>query len=458
MPDNPDDNKFFQPSYPPQRQPLPPSSLLPPIQNPPSVPVSTKGSKKGLLIAALGGLFVLVIIIVLAVVLGTKSSNDTPATVVVAPNNQIYFQSDRKILTYNPKTTKTEIVTAALPLGARVLDFFADNDTWRTYYQTTPTTASGPSEIFFLEKDKEAALIASLPGILPVAAANANKRVVGYTLPYQPKAETDITKATRTLVRRGTQPQTEVLRSANFGGDTKTTEADVKNPGYTVADISPDGESLLFNLYTCFNCGGAIKASAIEVKINTKASQLVYTSSENGHVAYAADGKGYEVTETKNSLVGQPTGPLYVTISKLVAPGASAEILLRINEPTWGLVVYDPGLKYLAVEERAPDYATTVATLFKGLFSNNGNQGNNLQLLKVSGLPSETSIITQSGEVKNNCYGVIMTSRNLKNPQQTTRLGSICKKDTGNEATFNSVDALTYDAVASPPTAQVLSN
>ncbi len=377
---------------------------------------------------------------------------------VIEPQRNLYFQVGSKIMKYNQNDKSTSTLTAVLPNGSEVLDFFADNASWRAIYRTTPQTDAEAQKIFLIENDKQPVTL--VENAQYITAAAARHRMVAYSLPADTTESTGAAARTRTFLAKAGEETEEILTSNPWNQETPS--SDVKNYLYTPREISNNGDKLLLSLLSCFQCDGPPLAAAFEMDLESKEVKPIYLSDEPGYVTFnslTGGFKGYKIIESNNLSLASDE-PYELTISQVDAPGAPAEQEFKASENDWTNLVLSLDRGHVAIEKKDKTFTATGKTTFDGIYDFAGAiKPADMKKLSVSGLPVDKYIVQSLGVLYGDCLGVAMYERAVNNPSSTNttqEAGAICKAaegysyvkiddlESGNNEAYQTVKALDH--------------
>lgn len=384
---------------------------------------------------------------------GNSSSQNEAA---IEPKRNLYYQVGSKIVKYNQNDKSTSTLTAALPKGAEVLDFFGDDTNWRVIYQTTPQTNTETQKIALIENGKPATTL--VEDAQYIAAASAQYSLVAYTLPADTTKPSGETARTRTFLTKAGEETEEIFTSNPW--NQKTPASDTKNYLYTPREISNNGDKLLFNLISCFQCDGPPLAAAFEMDLKSKEVKTIYLSEGPGYVtfnSFTGGFRGYKVIESNNLSLASD-GPYELTISQVDTPGAPAKQEFKATENEWANLVFSPTRDYVAIEKKDKTFTATGKTTFDGIYGFAGAiKPADMKKLAVTGLPVDKYIVQSLGVLYGDCLGVTMYERAVNNPSSTKttqEAGAICKAAEGYG--YVKVDDLESDNTEAYQTVKVL--
>lgn len=366
--------------------------------------------------------------------------NKSDANAAELPN-RLKFQLGNKILSYDLATKKQEVVTASLPEKTRVLDFYQDSQTWRAYYEVSGDTKTS---YWFIEKDAQPVQLATVS--FSFARASAKQRLLAYTTTYSidDKATVD-EKTSRTYVVQNGKA-TEIWRSAaQSSGSDSLARDDPKSPLFLVSDISGDGSKLLFDRANCLYCDGGSSATSFELKIATKTTQKVMTSTKNGDAVYGSDGVSILASETDDSGIGGPVGPADMTITHFAKAGASGVVQLSVSSTAWGHI--DFAKDYSAMFAYKPTADISSNNLLEGFYSVGGSTNAGLKKQTLAGLPAGFLPSQLSGLISKACYGAVLNQSNQSNTKITKQVGTFCVRTDGTTLDFSKLDDISWDVV-----------
>lgn len=429
----------------PQLGTEPPVNPLPEIQAVPQVPVvpeQPKNSKKKRIL--------LIIAVVLLVAAGAAAywllradkepqkaavTNETTQTAeqIKELPDRFNFQVGSKIASYDPASKKQETYTSSLPLGADVIDFYANSATWRAYYSTTDQEGSVYS-YWYLEKGAEPQKIATAE--FSYATANAKQQIFAYTEIFnlEQNATAD-KKVNRTYVVQNGKTD-EVWRSKQ--GLTDVPKTDLLSSLYYVNGISGDGSKLLFSSVRCFYCDGGGTPTSFELTLADKSTKVIVTSNMQGGIKYDDDGKSFLASETDDSALGGPTGPADVKVTRYSAPGATGEVVLSASSTKWDSVSYSEDLSTI--------FGTKVVdqTSYKQSVEGYYRVGveDSLTKLTITGLSNDL-IPGNISKIINNCQLLILSDYSSQT-NSTYEVGVMCGQ--GTSQTYTKLDGLSWEA------------
>ncbi len=372
--------------------------------------------------------------------------DDSSAQGGVTPQQNLYYQVGSKIVKYNQDNKTTSTLTAAMPKGAEVLDFFSDGINWRAIYQTTPQTTSETRKIALIENGKPAITLVENAEYIAVASAQFN--LVAYALPADTTKSSGEGTRTRTFLAKAGDKTEEIFTSNSWSHEALVT--DINNYLYVPREISNNGDKLLFNLLSCFQCDGPPLAAAFEMDIKSKEVKPIYLSEEPGYVTFnsSTDGfKGYKVIESNNLSLASD-GPYELAISQVDTPGGPAKQEFKATEDEWAHIVFSPSRDYMAIEKKIKTFAETGKTAFDGIYASaDAGTPADMTKLAISDFPSDNFAVQSLGGLYGDCFGLSMFERATNNPTTNmTRqeVGVICKSGAGYD--YTKIDTIEYDS------------
>lgn len=360
-----------------------------------------------------------------------NSNNESkqPSEEVTTVDATHAYRFGDKIIAYDAKTKKSEILVSKLPQYTELEDFYIDASTWRLYYSQTGDTST---KVFLAERGKEPQQVLDVKDISRVAA-NADKQVVVY-MTY-PTGITDAKSSTsRTfLLKDGQTKEIYTSNPTNFTGADSIT--DLKSNLYNPREISADGSKVLFGRNTCYQCDGPPLASAFELDIATGKATLVHENKSNGGVSYAQPEKGgFIIYANKNNNLGPLEGPYIETVSHLKAIGGTPETIFSVSDNAWSNATYDPDVTLIAVDVRDVGYGDTTNTKFDALYIRKGAAIPNLEKISIAGMPANTRV-DRLGKVKNGCQLISFT--NMWTNATTTQVAKVGVLCSDNQSKYN---------------------
>lgn len=397
----------------------------------PKPPKSPRSRQKLLLIILL--ILLLIAAGVFAYIKFMKQSapaNDTQQQQAQPPvDEKIYFQLGSKIVEFTESTKTTASLTNELPAGAEVLDFYAASSTWRAIYRVNPEDQGEKFELVLLEKDKDPKTLVETTDF-PFVAANAQHKLAVYTIAADSASGSGSAARSHTyVVKDGAQPE-EIFTSNPYSQATPAT--DVKNYLYLVHKVSRDGKKALLNLHSCINCDGPPVASAFEIDIESKETELIQSSDDAGYVRFNSAkqaNSGYKVVESNQLGLGAD-GPYELTIYSLDKPGGEAMKEFEATVADWINVVFSPNRQFLAAERRDKTYDVTNKTLFSGFYDISASKTDkDMKQLSVKDFPSDKFTAQNIGDLRGSCFGVALYGRAADQTTSTLpqQVGALCK-------------------------------
>ncbi len=388
---------------------------------------------------------------------GVSSNPSTTDQTTILPDNRLFFQLGKKVIAYDAKTKKTETLTDKLSDGTRVIDVYANSNTWRLYAEKPNESKA---ELLFLEKGKDVQTLTEIEaGAFPVQA-NAKHKLVAYSViaPNDNKSkgtQTYIYSDDKKEVVYESEPLTE-------GSNTKG----LKDPRYLMNDVSPDAKKLLFTLANCLYCDGGVSATSFELDLASKKASTIYSATKNqGETSYNSQTGSYQAAETSTPALGFSEGPYDLTLSSPAKAGGDFVKFLELKESKWANVVYEQnGANFFAAETKGATFTEDGKTVFDAMYSR-GNAPDAREKLTVKDLPTSTHIVVEIGSLPfeapdtPKCFGIVLNDRTANSGQAKTatyKIGALCT-GSGNNLTYTEIDSLTYNPSDYLTQAQVFS-
>jgi hypothetical protein len=363
-----------------------------------------------------------------------KETKQTVVAPASSPSNEsqpaetrLFFQLANKVISYDTDSKKIEQITDKLPETAGVIDIYSDQDSWRLYAENY-VEAEGVTQIIYMDSNTDPKVLSTETEI-SFAVANAEHNIVAYS--QYPNIEGTPPLPTRTIVIGKDNRKSTVYTSGLLAED--SAKLGLKDPLYSVTDISSDGKRLLYNRANCIFCDGGATATSFELDLATnRATQVYISKKKQGDIKYYED--GYLVRETDHSALGMIEGNYIESYLMLDKIGSPPKSIFQANEKNWAYIDFDKNHNLIYVENRAVDYRQTGKTSFGGLYELAGAQAKQLKALKISsGVDTKTESISLGSKI-DECYSARLMTRDTSQPKSVLKVGVLCKSS---ESAYN---------------------
>ena len=372
-----------------------------------------------------------------------QSSSDQQSSTLTEQkkgDTKLYFHVGKKLISYDTDVKTEEVLTSSIPDGASILDFYAEGDNWRAYYDLR----DGPDySISYIEKDSTPKEVYKSQEFV-MSAASAKSKVVAYTEVYDVSEDaTDAKTKSRHYVIKNDET-TLLLESEKY--DVEKAASDATSSKYTIEDVTSDGKKAMMQLHSCFYCDGPAVATGMEIDLGTKKTTLVYESEKSGIVTYASD-DSYIVAKTSEVGMGFSDEPLVEEILGFKKAGDEPTTLLSVSEKDWARLNNTEKMEFISPEIKTQNYVENGLTSFGGIYETKGSSVSDAVKLTVEDLDGSKYAVTNFGKIVNSCVGVAIGDRDdpygsIGNNKY--QVGAVCKE--GDKTKFYMVDELSVDS------------